>query len=104
MATLSFNGNKIITCGGGGAVLFGDADMAKRAKHLTTQAKVAHPWAFSHDATGYNYRMPNLNAALLRSQMRKLPHNIAVKRELHERYNALFAGTPCPHLTCRCPR
>jgi len=94
MATLSFNGNKIITCGGGGAVFFGDADMAKRAKHLTTQAKVAHPWAFSHDATGYNYRMPNLNAALIRSQMRKLPHNIAVKRELHERYNALFAGTP----------
>lgn len=93
MATLSFNGNKIITSGGGGAVLFRDEDLAQRAKHLTTQAKVPHPWAFAHDRTGYNYRMPNLNAALLRSQMRKLPHNIAVKRELHQRYRALFAGT-----------
>jgi perosamine synthetase len=94
MGTLSFNGNKIITCGGGGAVLFRHEDMAVRAKHLTTQAKVPHPWAFGHDASGYNYRMPNLNAALIRSQMHKLPHNISVKRGLHQQYRALFAGTP----------
>lgn len=94
MATISFNGNKIITCGGGGALLFQDAALARRAKHLTTQAKLPHAWAFSHDAIGYNYRLPNLNAALVRSQLRKLPHNVAVKRELHQRYLRLFADTP----------
>lgn len=94
IATVSFNGNKIITCGGGGALLFQDGEMARRAKHLTTQAKVPHAWAFGHDAIGYNYRLPNLNAALIRSQLRKLPHNIAVKRDLHGRYAKLFADTP----------
>lgn len=94
IGTLSFNGNKIITCGGGGAMLFNDLELARRAKHLTTQAKVPHPWAFTHDALGYNYRLPNLNAALLRSQLRKLDHNIATKRDLHGRYGQLFAGTP----------
>ncbi|MFZ1685981.1 MAG: LegC family aminotransferase [Flavobacteriales bacterium] len=94
ISTFSFNGNKIITCGGGGALLFHDEGMAKRAKHLTTQAKVPHQWNFDHDRVGYNYRMPNLNAALLRSQMRKLPHNLASKRALHKGYIALFANTP----------
>jgi aminotransferase in exopolysaccharide biosynthesis len=94
IGTLSFNGNKIVTCGGGGALLFRDPALAKRAKHLTTQAKVPHPWAFAHDEIGYNYRMPNLNAALLRSQLRKLEANIASKRDLHARYAELFAGTP----------
>jgi aminotransferase in exopolysaccharide biosynthesis len=94
IGTLSFNGNKIITCGGGGALLFHDQGLALQARHLTTQAKRPHPWAFEHDRTGYNYRMPALNAALARSQLRKLEHNIEMKRALHERYVELFAGTP----------
>ncbi|MGB3868022.1 MAG: LegC family aminotransferase [Flavobacteriales bacterium] len=94
MGTLSFNGNKIMTSGGGGALLLKDEAMAIAAKHLTTQAKVPHPWAFAHDRTGYNYRMPNLNAALARTQLQKLPHNIFVKRELHEGYRELFRNTP----------
>lgn len=94
VGTLSFNGNKIITCGGGGALLVRDEAMAREAKHLTTQAKVPHPWAFQHDRTGYNHRMPNLNAALARTQLRKLDHNLAVKRALHDEYRALFADSP----------
>lgn len=94
VGTFSFNGNKIVTCGGGGALLLHDEAMARTAKHLTTQAKIPHPWAFGHDRTGYNYRMPNLNAALARTQLRKLPHNLATKRSLHDRYRALFEGTP----------
>jgi aminotransferase in exopolysaccharide biosynthesis len=94
IGTLSFNGNKIVTCGGGGALLVQDEQVASAAKHLTTQAKVPHPWAFSHDRTGYNYRMPNLNAALARTQLLKLPHNVKVKRELHEAYRSLFKNTP----------
>ncbi|MFT3886284.1 MAG: DegT/DnrJ/EryC1/StrS family aminotransferase [Flavobacteriales bacterium] len=99
MGTLSFNGNKIITCGGGGAVLFQDGALAKRAKHLTTQAKLPHAWAFMHDEAGFNYRMPNLNAALARSQMAKLAHNVEVKQRLHARYAGLFAGSPWHLLT-----
>jgi perosamine synthetase len=99
MGTLSFNGNKIITSGGGGAVLFSDAGLAQRARHLTTQAKLPHAWAFRHDAVGHNHRMPGLNAALARSQLRKMPHNIAVKRALHEGYQALFAGSPWTLIT-----
>jgi len=94
VGTLSFNGNKIITCGGGGALLLQDEPKARAAKHLTTQAKVPHPWAFQHDRTGFNHRMPNLNAALARTQLRKLPHNLAVKRALHEQYRSLFADSP----------
>lgn len=94
IGTLSFNGNKIVTCGGGGALLVQDEQVASAAKHLTTQAKVPHPWAFSHDRTGYNYRLPNLNAALARTQLLKLPHNVKVKRELHEAYRSLFKNTP----------
>lgn len=94
IGTLSFNGNKIVTCGGGGALLFQNEQLARAAKHLTTQAKVPHPWQFSHDRTGYNYRMPNLNAALARTQLSKLMHNIEVKRKLHMAYQELFTGTP----------
>lgn len=94
IGTLSFNGNKIVTCGGGGALLIQDEHLARAAKHLTTQAKVPHPWAFAHDRTGYNYRMPNLNAALARTQLSKLPHNLKVKRELHDAYRTLFKDTP----------
>lgn len=94
LSALSFNGNKIITTGGGGAVLTNDPALAKRAKHLTTQAKVPHPWAFSHDAVGYNYRMPNLNAALGCAQLERLPDMLARKRELAVRYAAAFADVP----------
>jgi dTDP-4-amino-4,6-dideoxygalactose transaminase len=94
VGTLSFNGNKIVTCGGGGALLIQDERLARAAKHLTTQAKVPHPWAFAHDRTGYNYRLPNLNAALARTQLGKLSHNLKVKRGLHDAYRALFKDTP----------
>lgn len=94
MSTLSFNGNKTITTGGGGAILTNDAALASRAKHLTTTAKVPHRWAFGHDEVGYNYRLPNINAALGCAQLEQLPGFIARKRALFERYRAAFANVP----------
>jgi perosamine synthetase len=88
---LSFNGNKIITTGGGGMLLFQDEVLASRAKHLTIQAKVSHPWAFFHDETGYNFRMPNINAALGLAQLEQLPQLISAKRSLAESYSNFFA-------------
>ncbi len=82
MGTFSFNGNKTVTSGGGGALVTNDELWAKKAKHLTTQAKVAHPWAFVHDKIGYNYRMPNLNAALACAQLEQLKKFVDNKREL----------------------
>jgi aminotransferase in exopolysaccharide biosynthesis len=90
LGTLSFNGNKTITTGGGGAILTNDEALAKRAKHLTTTAKIAHKWEFDHDEIGYNYRMPNINAALGCAQMEKLPEKISSKRELFKRYKEEF--------------
>jgi aminotransferase in exopolysaccharide biosynthesis len=87
---LSFNGNKIITTGGGGMLLFNETELAKRAKHLTTQAKIPHPWEFSHNETGYNYRMPNVNAALGLAQLEQLPSFIEIKRHLAEAYKYFF--------------
>lgn len=92
IAALSFNGNKILTTGGGGAVVTDDPDLAKRVKHLTTTAKVPHKWAFYHDEIGYNYRMPNLNAALGVAQMAQLSTRLAQKRALAQRYIDAFAG------------
>ena len=92
IGTLSFNGNKTITTGGGGAVLTNDVEIGKRAKHLTTTAKVPHRWKFIHDAVGYNYRMPNLNAALGCAQLEQLPGMLADKRRLFEHYQRAFAG------------
>jgi perosamine synthetase len=92
LAALSFNGNKVVTTGGGGAVLTNDPALAKRAKHLTTTARVPHRWSFLHDEVGYNYRMPNLNAALGCAQLQNLPSFIARKRRLAARYEAAFAG------------
>jgi aminotransferase in exopolysaccharide biosynthesis len=91
MGTLSFNGNKTITTGGGGAILTNDIDLAKRAKHLTTTAKIPHRWNFEHDGLGYNYRLPNLNAALGCAQLEQLPGMLREKRLLFERYRAAFA-------------
>ncbi|WP_138753688.1 LegC family aminotransferase [Paenibacillus sinopodophylli] len=86
LAALSFNGNKIITTGGGGAVLTADEEIAKRVKHLTTTAKIPHRWAFQHDETAFNMRMPNLNAALGCAQLEQLPDFLARKRKLAQRY------------------
>jgi len=90
LAALSFNGNKIVTTGGGGAVLTADPDLARRAKHLTTTAKVPHRWAFEHDEIGWNYRMPNINAALGCAQLERLPDMLARKAELADRYVRVF--------------
>lgn len=89
---LSFNGNKTITTGGGGAILTNDADLAKKAKHLTTTAKVPHKWAYWHDEIGYNYRMPNLNAALGCAQLEQLPKMLEAKRRIFECYQSAFAS------------
>lgn len=86
----SFNGNKTVTCGGGGALITDDEAIAKRAKHLTTQAKVPHKWEFVHDHIGYNYRMPNLNAALACAQLEQLAMFVENKRELAAKYNENF--------------
>jgi perosamine synthetase len=91
MGTLSFNGNKTVTTGGGGAILFEDPELARRARHLTTTAKLPHRWEFQHDEVGYNFRMPNLNAALGCAQLEQLDGFVAAKRELYQRYRAAFA-------------
>lgn len=90
LGTLSFNGNKIVTTGGGGAILTNDKALGQRAKHLTTTAKVPHRWAFGHDHVGFNYRMPNLNAALGCAQLERLPETIQRKKALSERYETAF--------------
>ncbi len=91
-AVLSFNGNKIITTGGGGMILTDDDEYARRARHFTTTAKKSHAWSFDHDEVGYNYRLPNINAALGCAQMEKLPALVAAKRRLAERYLEMFDG------------
>lgn len=90
IAAVSFNGNKIATTGGGGAILTNDEALGVQAKHLTTTAKVPHAWRFYHDQVGYNLRMPNLNAALGCGQLEQLEHFISVKRQLADRYIAAF--------------
>ena len=91
MGTLSFNGNKTITTGGGGAILTNNIEIARHAKHLTTTAKLTHRWEYRHDEIGYNYRMPNLNAALGCAQLEQLPSMLDSKRKLFKRYQAAFA-------------
>jgi perosamine synthetase len=94
LATLSFNGNKVVTTGGGGAVLTNDDALGRRARHLTTTARLAHRWSFIHDEVGYNYRLPNLNAALGCAQVEQLPGVIEAKRRLTQRYAQALAGLP----------
>lgn len=91
LGTLSFNGNKTITTGGGGAILTNDPELARHAKHLTTTAKLAHRWEYVHDEVGYNYRMPNINAALGCAQLEQLPRLLQSKRALYHRYVQAFA-------------
>ncbi|KIL97797.1 Bacillosamine/Legionaminic acid biosynthesis aminotransferase PglE 4-keto-6-deoxy-N-Acetyl-D-hexosaminyl-(Lipid carrier) aminotransferase [Paramagnetospirillum magnetotacticum MS-1] len=94
LSALSFNGNKIVTTGGGGAVLTNDPDLARRAKHLTTTAKLSHPYRFDHDEVGWNYRLPNLNAALGCAQLEALPAYLGRKRRLASLYQEAFADLP----------
>jgi perosamine synthetase len=90
LGVLSFNGNKTITTGGGGAILTNDPELARRAKHLTTTAKLPHAWEYRHDEVGYNYRMPNINAALGCAQLEQLPLLLESKRNLFLRYQGAF--------------
>ena len=90
MATLSFNGNKVITTGGGGMIITDDPILAHRAKYITTTAKIPHPYEFVHDEIGYNYRMPNLNAALGCAQMERLNEFLDIKTELADQWGAFF--------------
>ena len=93
LGTFSFNGNKIITAGGGGCIVTNDKVFEKKAKHLTTTAKLPHKWDFNHDMVGYNYRMPNINAALLVAQLEKLEDFIINKRDLANKYETFFKNT-----------
>lgn len=87
---LSFNGNKTVTTGGGGMILTNDIILGEKAKHLTTQAKKTHPWEYIHDEIGYNYRMPNINAALGCAQLENIDSSIFKSRELADNYNEFF--------------
>ncbi|HYG28072.1 MAG TPA: aminotransferase class I/II-fold pyridoxal phosphate-dependent enzyme [Caulobacteraceae bacterium] len=91
LAALSFNGDKVVTTGGGAAVLTNDPELGQRAKHLTATAKAPHRWTFDHDEVGWNYRMPNLNAALGCAQLERLPDKLGRKARLAERYAAALA-------------
>lgn len=90
LGTLSFNGNKIITTGGGGMIITNDENIAKKAKHITTTAKIPHRWDYEHDTVAYNYRLPNINAALGCAQMESLPDFLLKKRKLASLYNGFF--------------
>lgn len=94
VGAISFNGNKTITTGGGGMLLFQDEELGTLAKHLTTQAKVPHRWAFVHDHIGYNYRMPNINAALGCAQLENIDRYVADKRETAAIYADFFKDIP----------
>ena len=93
LGVFSFNGNKTITTGGGGLIVTDDEALAKKLKHLSTTARVPHAYEFDHDAVGYNYRMPNINAALGLAQMEQLPGLIAGQRSLFGLYSRAFAGS-----------
>jgi dTDP-4-amino-4,6-dideoxygalactose transaminase len=90
--TLSFNGNKTITTGGGGMIITDDEELAKKAKHITTTAKIPHRWDYEHDMVGFNYRMPNINAALGCAQLEKLPIFLQRKETLAQMYREFFQG------------
>lgn len=92
VAALSFNGNKVVTTGGGGAVMTMDPELGRRAKHISTTAKIPHAWLYSHDEVGYNYRLPNINAALGCAQLERIDQFVAEKRRLAAAYDAAFAN------------
>jgi perosamine synthetase len=95
VGVFSFNGNKTVTTGGGGMLITNDPDLAERAKHITTTAKKAHPYEFMHDEVGYNYRLPNINAALGCAQMESLPLQLKSKRETAHEYENFFSNIGC---------
>ncbi len=99
VAAFSFNGNKIITSGGGGAITTANETLAKKAKHLTTTAKIPHKYKYEHDSIGYNYRMPNLNAALLVAQLEQLPLFLEKKRALAQQYRDFFKAQSLTFIT-----
>lgn len=106
IGTLSFNGNKTVTCGGGGALILNDEALARRAKHVTTTAKVPHSWEFNHDELGFNYRLPNLNASMACAQMEQLPEFLRNKRETASKYKEFcskngidFVGEPADSIS-----
>ena len=99
LGILSFNGNKLITTGGGGMILTNNEELAKLAKHLTTQAKVPHAWEFVHDHIGYNYRLTNVNAALGCAQMEQLDYLLGLKRQLANQYREFFSGSDLEFFT-----
>lgn len=99
LGTFSFNGNKTVTCGGGGAIVTNDEALAKHAKHISTTAKVPHPWEFVHDEIGFNFRMPNLNAALACAQLEQLDNILVNKRQLAELYKNYFSNTDIGFVT-----
>lgn len=98
VSAISFNGNKIMTTGGGGAIVTDDDAIADYAKHLTTTAKIPHRWAYEHDEIGFNYRMPNLNAALGCAQLEKMPTFIQQKRDLTKHYEQWLSNLEGVHL------
>ena len=98
VGAFSFNGNKIITSGGGGVIVTDDEALAKKAKHITTTAKVPHKWEFVHDEVGFNYRLPNLNAALLVAQLEQVTYFLENKRELAKQYEDFFASLSIPFI------
>ena len=99
LGVLSFNGNKTITTGGGGMILTNEENLAIKAKHITTTAKKPHPWDFNHDQIGYNYRMPNINAALGCAQLEKIPEILKKKRTLANKYKLFFKDKPVQFVT-----
>ena len=99
MGTFSFNGNKTITCGGGGMIITDNDEIGVLAKHLSTQSKVPHPWEFKHDNIGYNYRLPNLNAAMACAQVEQLDSFIKNKRNLALIYSDFFKTTDIKFIT-----
>ena len=94
IAAMSFNGNKIVTTGGGGAILSRDPEVGKRIRYLTTTAKQPHPWEFIHDEIAWNFRLPNINAAMGCAGLEQLDEMLAAKRKLQQRYEAVFASIP----------
>jgi perosamine synthetase len=103
VGVLSFNGNKTITTGGGGAIMTNSEALAHHARHLTTTARIRHEWEYSHDQVGYNYRMPNLNAAVGCAQLEQLPALLEAKRLLFERYRQAFARLSAVELVAEPP-
>lgn len=100
ISAFSFNGNKIVTAGGGGAIVTNNEKLAKIAKHITTTAKISHPWEYIHDQQGFNYRMPNINAALACAQLERLDQFIKNKNFLYQQYLELFAPIPSASIFC----